>query len=242
MGGDPIREALFALLDGDAELAGLLSEPHAIFHLRAPASAEFPYAIFHKQSGLPIRAMGGGGFKNQLWLVKGLCRGGDQEEAEAIDERCEALLDNATFDIAGFELLSMERETDVPYPEDDSGFVQAAGGTAVSATTEVRHALAAAVAEIAPAVVIAAGKKYDEPKRQFALRIVVGDPSDETVIEQLDEMLDDEGPRSVKATLDAANFGGAINSLWVARNSGHRLFPAPGAAPVLGAEWLVDVL
>jgi Protein of unknown function (DUF3168) len=115
---DPIRAAIFAVLDGDPTLSELATGVH---HLRAPAEAEFPYAIFNKQSGLPIRAMGTVAFVNQLWLVKGLCRGGDQGEAEAIDARCETLLDGADLDIEGFNLLACERETDVIFPEDDAG-------------------------------------------------------------------------------------------------------------------------
>lgn len=117
---DPIRAALFGVLDGDAELGALLSAPHAIFHLRAPAETEPPYAIFNKQSGIPIRSYGDAS-QSQLWLVKGVCRGGDQEEAEAIDARCSQLLDKGIFEIVGSELLGCERETDVVYPEDDAG-------------------------------------------------------------------------------------------------------------------------
>jgi hypothetical protein len=114
----------------------------------------------------------------------------------------------------------------------------------VSATTDIRRALAAAVDEIAPdAVVFSAGQRYDEPKRAFSLRATVGSPTDEAAIERLDQMLDDDGDLSVKAALERAAGGVAFSSLWVARNSGHRLFPGPSPAePLLGAEWLIDVL
>lgn len=120
---DPIRVALKTLLRDDEALSALVvgTDEGGIFHLRAPAEAKFPYAIFNKQSGLPIRAMGTVAFVNQLWLVKGLCRGGDQGEAEAIDARCNALLDGVTLEIDGFAPAVVERETDVPYPEDDAG-------------------------------------------------------------------------------------------------------------------------
>lgn len=114
----------------------------------------------------------------------------------------------------------------------------------MSATTDIRRALAAAVAAIAPdAVALSAGQRYDDPKRQFALRITVGSPTDEAVIERLDAMLDDDGDLSVKAALERADGAGAFSSLWVARNGGHRLFPGPTPGePLLGAEWLIDVL
>ncbi len=114
----------------------------------------------------------------------------------------------------------------------------------MSATTDIRRALAAAVADIAPqAVVLAGEKRYDDPKRKFALRITVGSPTDEEAVGRLDQMLDDDGELSIKAALELADPQGAFSSLWVARNSGHRLFPGPSPAePLLGAEWTVHVL
>jgi hypothetical protein len=114
---DPIRVALATLLSQDDALSAVSTGVH---HLRAPADALFPYAIFNEQSGLPIRSFADSS-KEQLWLVKGLCRGGDQGEAEAIDARCAELLDKGRFAIEGSELLGCQRETDVRYPEDDAG-------------------------------------------------------------------------------------------------------------------------
>lgn len=115
---DPIRAALFAVLSADETLGE--RAPNGIHHLRAPQGTEAPYGIFNEQSGLPVRSFGDKS-KNQLWLVKGVSRGGDQGEAEAIDTRCEELLDRQVFAVEGFELLGCERETDVIYPEDDEG-------------------------------------------------------------------------------------------------------------------------
>jgi hypothetical protein len=115
---DPIRVALYGLLSGDDTLNELA--PGGIHHQRVPAGTTGAYAIFNKQSGVPVRSFGDAS-KNELWLVKGLCRGDDQEEAEAIDARCKELLDKARFEIVGSQLLGIERETDVIIPEDDAG-------------------------------------------------------------------------------------------------------------------------
>jgi hypothetical protein len=115
---DPVRAAIFAVLDDDEVLAGFA--PNGIHHLRAPQGTEAPYAIFNEQSGLPVRSFGDAA-RNQLWLVKGVCRGGDQGEAEAIDARCAQLLDRRSFPVEGMELLGCERETDAIFPEDDDG-------------------------------------------------------------------------------------------------------------------------
>lgn len=115
---DPIRVALATLLGDDEELSALAGG--GVHHLRAPAGTEYAYAIFHKQSGQSRWSMRDAS-KNDLWLVKGLCRGGDQGQAEAIDARCAQLLHNPNLDIEGNTLLGIQRETDVIYPEDDSG-------------------------------------------------------------------------------------------------------------------------
>ena len=115
---DPIRAAIFAVLSADDTLAECA--PNGIHHLRAPQGTEAPYAIFNEQSGVGVRSFRDKS-KNQLWLVKGVCRGGDQGEAEAIDARCEQLLDRASFEIEGLDLLGCEWHSPVIYPEDDDG-------------------------------------------------------------------------------------------------------------------------
>lgn len=112
----------------------------------------------------------------------------------------------------------------------------------MSRTTEIRQALEAAVAEITTdARAMSAGTKYDEGVEQFSLRVLLGDPEDSELVERLDEMLDNEGERSIRVALeDDPDLGGALNSLYVVRHSGHRLYPV-GQSLVLGAEWLINV-
>jgi hypothetical protein len=118
MPADPIRVALYGLLSDDDTLNGLATG--GIHHQRAPEGTTGAYAVFHKQSGVEVWSMADAA-QNQLWLLKGVCRGGDAEEAEAIDARCEELLNAAKVPIDGHQLLDLRRESDVDYPQDDGG-------------------------------------------------------------------------------------------------------------------------
>lgn len=114
----------------------------------------------------------------------------------------------------------------------------------MSRTTDIRHALTAAVRSVAPdARAFSAGAKFDgDGGSQFVIRVLVGDPEDEASIERLDEMLDGSGERSIKTVLsDEPTLGGVVETLRVVRHGGHRLFPVPGGGFVLGAEWTVDI-
>jgi hypothetical protein len=122
---DPeVARAIFAVLDADAELAGLLSVPHAIFQDFAREGARLPYVIFSLHTGpRTARGMHGSFLREQLWLVKGVCRGKSPTVARKIDFRCEQLLDEVQFPIASGRLLNSQRERDVATAQVDSGEV-----------------------------------------------------------------------------------------------------------------------
>lgn len=120
---DPLRAAIAETLGADGALGALLGAPGEIHHAKAPPKATYPYVIFNCQAGSNAWAMASKpAFKDSLWLVKGICRGLDAGEAEDIDTRCEELLNDAAFEVAGHRHLFCLRESDMPtYSEDDSG-------------------------------------------------------------------------------------------------------------------------
>jgi hypothetical protein len=115
---DPVRAALYAFLDADATLGDLLTGIH---YGEAPEDAKHPYAIFARTSNVSswsYRTFA----RNQLWLVKGVCRSGPPTAAEAIDARCEELLNDAELAIDGSQCLYVRREAGIPdLPEIDAG-------------------------------------------------------------------------------------------------------------------------
>lgn len=115
-----VPTAIFQLLSNDTELHALLSAPDAVYPDFAPEGAVYPYVIFGPLPGVLSWAFRSFA-RNQLWLVKGVCRGGDAEPARAIDARCEKLLNDAQLVIEGSHLLYLRRESDVPQSEIDGG-------------------------------------------------------------------------------------------------------------------------
>lgn len=120
---NPVREAIYGVLSGDAELQSLLSEPDAIHHRRAPKGAQTPYVIFFRMPGTSESAMKGPLLRSALWVVKGVVRGYDATPAEDIDARAEELLHNAKLQLSRGTALDCARESDVEYGEDDQDAV-----------------------------------------------------------------------------------------------------------------------
>jgi len=115
-----VRTALYGLLSADGELTALLSSPGAIHHRVAPQGERFPYVVFHKARGAPVYQFADH-HNEERWVVKGVSRGPSASEAEAIDARILAVLQDAALAIADGDCLYARRELDVDYGEDDGG-------------------------------------------------------------------------------------------------------------------------
>lgn len=121
---DALRAAIAAKLLADEPFCALLSSPTEVHEDKAPSNAVYPYAIFHLQSperpemamGLTITS------EETVWLVKGICRGVDSEQAEDIKTRAIEVLHNASLEVEGKGLLYCAWDGGMPsYSEDDSG-------------------------------------------------------------------------------------------------------------------------
>lgn len=122
-----IRRALYGKLAGDTTLNNLLGTPasgyaKAIYYQDAPATAQFPFVVFQKQSGVPTEAFADpSALETDVWLVKAVDRNTTADTAEAAAERVKALLNDATLSISGATLLYLRRQSDVEYPEVSDG-------------------------------------------------------------------------------------------------------------------------
>jgi len=77
----------------------------------------------------------------------------------------------------------------------------------------------------------------------LTVRALVGATTDMGAQLLLDGMLQSSGVLSVKAAIETdRTLGGACSSLQVIRCSGYRLISREGHGPLLGAEWIVEVL
>lgn len=125
-----VRRAIYGKLAGDSTLDGLLGDEapgyaHSIYYERAPAGASFPYVIFQVQASTPDYSYGAVAYENDVWLIKGVAqeavKGTDTvaaaDQAEAIQARLRALLQDAALSISGKTKLYLRREQAVDYPE-----------------------------------------------------------------------------------------------------------------------------
>lgn len=129
-----IRRALYQVLAADATLDGLATG--GIHHRTAFQGAAPPYVIFHRQSETAIWSMTDA-IENDLWLVKGVCRGGDAGPAEDIADRVRDLLDDASLTVAGRDHLYLRHETGVDYGENDGGELYHHAGSVFRLVTEL---------------------------------------------------------------------------------------------------------
>lgn len=129
MSASAVPEAIFECLSTDPTLGELLSEPTAVFPKVAPEGASYPFVVFREMSGVKEHGYHASAARNQLWVVGAVDRSGDPGVAEAIDRRCEELLDKAQLELDGARLIGLFRESDVPGLEIDGGeLVIDAGG------------------------------------------------------------------------------------------------------------------
>jgi hypothetical protein len=122
-----IRRALYGKLAADTTLNNLLGTPasgysKAIYHQQAPAGATYPFVVFNKQAGTPTEAFNDpSAYDTDIWLVKAVDRDTSADDAEAIADRVQVLLNDATLSISGGELMYLRRQSDVQFSEVTQG-------------------------------------------------------------------------------------------------------------------------
>lgn len=122
------RKAIEDTLHSSAPLVALLGTPvgpftAAIYARQAPqdlSPENYPIIIIAKASGLERWSFKGFSMKNQVWRVIAVSHGASGK-AEDIDERCEALLNDAALSITSFANLYIRRMSDVDYRQDADG-------------------------------------------------------------------------------------------------------------------------
>lgn len=120
---NPVRAAIFAkLADSDDLVDALADGADGICHRAADTDIVPPFVIMHKQAGTPSRFMRNDTvLENELWLVKGVCRGETGEDAEAIHELIIDALDNRNIEIDGHVAIKLLRTEDIDYGEISDG-------------------------------------------------------------------------------------------------------------------------
>lgn len=135
------RRAIYGKLSGDTTLNSLLGTPaggysKSIYHQQAPGSAQFPYVILQKQSGIPTEAFGDpSALENEVWLIKAVDRSTSADVADTISARIAVLLNDQALSISGTTWLYTRRQSDVDYPEEIDGSTYVHAGSLYRLTT-----------------------------------------------------------------------------------------------------------
>lgn len=116
---DPIRVAIVQHLLATSAVTNLLGAPGNVFHGVAPANATPPYVVLHRQAGTPEWAFAGPPMEDDLWTIKGICRGSSAGQADDIDAALVATLTDAALSVSGYALLYLRWESKIGYPERD---------------------------------------------------------------------------------------------------------------------------
>jgi hypothetical protein len=110
---NPVREAIIDRLENDATLATVATA--GVHWFRAPQGTLPPFVIVQRQAGTRMHAFDGPPIRNEVYFVKGV---GFADDAEAMSERCEVLLDDYGMTVDGRDLLLKPMpESDVEYSE-----------------------------------------------------------------------------------------------------------------------------
>ena len=133
---NPVRQALFGVLNGDATLKALLSTPTAIYHRVVPQNATLPAVVFTRMAGTPEWSFDSAYLQTDIWLVKGVAKGSSSSPAEDIDARVRVLLTDTKFSVTGRTLTAIFPELDIDYEEVTAGEVYHHVGSQYRLTTE----------------------------------------------------------------------------------------------------------
>jgi hypothetical protein len=78
--------------------------------------------VFNKQAGTPTEAFNDpSAYDTDIWLVKAVDRDTSADDAEAIADRIQVLLNDAALSISGGELMYLRRQSDVQFSEVTQG-------------------------------------------------------------------------------------------------------------------------
>lgn len=115
---NPIRQAIYQRLQGDATLDALTAGIH---HAVAPQNAQMPAVVFNRQAGTPQWAFDSAHIQSDVWQVKAVDKNASASRAEDIAKRVDELLTDAPITVDDHTLLAIYRESDVEFLETADG-------------------------------------------------------------------------------------------------------------------------
>ena len=120
-----VDNALYALLDGDAELKRLA--PGGVYRGTGDQDAPTPFVTYNQQSG-DRRYTLGSGWRELTYQIKAVDQNDDSEPAQRVQERLEALLQGRLLVLDGHRTLLCSQVSDIEYEEPGERPWQHVGG------------------------------------------------------------------------------------------------------------------
>lgn len=117
-----VRQAIYEKLNVSAVTSKLAGGSAGLFHAAADQGAPFPFLVFNKQTGIPIRTLKGAQLNNTLWAVKAVVQTdvpGSPSAAEEIAKLADDELDGQSLNISGGTHRFLMREGDIDFAEID---------------------------------------------------------------------------------------------------------------------------
>lgn len=134
---NPIGDALHDHLAATSALTALLPDgAGGIYHRVAPRTAQTPYVLFDRVSGIREWTFDGPPLLNDLWLVKAVDRASTARHAEDVAAEIEAALTDAPLTISGRALLTCRPTSDIDYGEPDGAETYHHAGANYALTTD----------------------------------------------------------------------------------------------------------
>ena len=110
-----VDTALYKILSEDTNLMEKIT---GVYNAVAPEMAEYPFVVFHEQSGIDNYVFGSDySHRNLVYLIKCVTESPSAKMAGEVYDIIESIVMDRQLTMDGYKNIHLRRESDVKYPE-----------------------------------------------------------------------------------------------------------------------------